>query len=343
MSSRRWRPWVAALLALLVPAHGALWLWGAEALRDLLDRQADGLRTQGYEIAHAPTRVDGYPARHRVTLDGPFVGAPGGAWQWRGERLAASAWPWAPRTLTLRLDGLHRVALEGGRALYDLALGSGEAVLHLSDDPASLAAEASVTDAVLVLPDDRDLKAERITLAARPDRAPGGEPVAALALDAESLVVPAGFGAALGDRLARLRLNARLTRLDTLRDVGGVDPGTAWTRWRDAGGRLAVRRLTVSWGGLDLTGEGDLTLDSDLRIAGRINAVLRGWDRLVDSFVAQGSLRADAGAAAKVILAMMARPTPDGGPPALTVPLLAERGALYLGPIRLAPLPDLFD
>ena len=90
--------------------------------------------------------------------------------------------------------------------------------------------------------------------------------------------------------------------------------------WRDGGGTLALDRVVVHWGALDLTGTATLALDDQLQPMGSGNARIRGYADALDSLAAHGTMSRRASTAAKAVLALIARSENEPGVPEVESP-----------------------
>ena len=109
--------------------------------------------------------------------------------------------------------------------------------------------------------------------------------------------------------------------------------------WRAAGGTIEVRWLNMVWGALDLRANGTMALDADMRPLGALTADIRGYEEALEAMAEAGMLRRNILPAARVALNLLAKTDESDGRKVLTVPLTAQDGALFLGPIKLSDLP----
>jgi hypothetical protein len=109
--------------------------------------------------------------------------------------------------------------------------------------------------------------------------------------------------------------------------------------WRDGGGTLELRGLTMRWGPVAAAAAATLALDDALQPAGAGTLRLTGAAEAVDALAEAGLIERRAAGAARALLPLMARRPADGGPPTLDVPVTLERRALALGRIPVTRLP----
>lgn len=323
-------------------AYSAYWFQVAGAIEPGIAAWADERRAEGFEVAYGGVSVSGFPFRLVVTVHQPSIGRPHPtrAWRWRAPALAAVAQPWNFRHLILSLDGRHRLAyLSQGvwrelsaRAevpMVSVVLGRDGQVERFAIDLQGLEASASGWS--------ERLKAKRVQLHGRQiadgaEAAPPGP--RELSLRAEEVTLPPEVRTALGPRITAFKL--RVTLLGSLPEAPLAE---ALAAWRDDGGTVEVRELVIDWGPLALEASGTLALDAEMRPMGAAIARLKRFGKLIDTLHAGGWIGAGEAVATKVALALMAREEAEGK--VARVPVTAQQGRLYLGPLpllRLAPI-----
>jgi len=245
--------------------------------------------------------------------------------------------------------GASRVRVKDGDAWRDIdwQVGDGQARLALSDD-------RRVTDIVL------DMKSVRIEglleggpatvshLRAQsllPDLEPAsgsagaGAPseVIKAAISLEGVELPEEIGEGLGNKIEALNLDA-----SWVGPMPAVAKRDAVMAWRDAGGTIELRALNMRWGPLGLSTAGTLALDQELRPMGALTADIIGYGDVVDALILSDVIPLGDGFMAKVAFNVMAEKPADGGPPVLKkVPLTAQNGDLFIGPVQFVKLPAL--
>lgn len=108
--------------------------------------------------------------------------------------------------------------------------------------------------------------------------------------------------------------------------------------WRDEGGTIDVERLDLRSGAVAVQADATLALDGEMRLIGAGTANISGFDRAVDQLVASGHLAARDAPLAKLGFTALAKPDPKTGVATVTLPVTAENGFLYLGPLKIAAL-----
>ncbi len=135
-------------------------------------------------------------------------------------------------------------------------------------------------------------------------------------------------------------LNAELSAV--LRGVDDLLPKPISVRlreWQAAGGRLDITQMRVTQGDALGVATGALGLTSEGRLDGAIDLKLAGFDQVVRSLSGQSQ---GIGQLGLLGLSALAGRTELEGKRAIAVPLRFERGALFLGPIRVGQTGSFF-
>jgi hypothetical protein len=345
-SGRQSRPVLRLLLgALLLIAglgagHALLWHWMASQLEDGFAAWTAARRAQGWQVAHGPPERGGWPFAATLTLpqfqlEGGGATLPGGM-AWQAETLVLRLQP--PRLDRLQLDLAGRHHLRLGEAELPFAADRLHGALPLEHDglPGTLTVEGERlrlgTAAGTV-----ELRSLQLAVATRMT-AIAGEAAVTLRGAADDVTLPAGAGpalATLGRTIASVVLEAAIS--------GPVPPGrTPAARagaWREGGGTLELRSLSVLWGPVAATATATLTLDEALQPMGSATLRLAGGAEALDAAAAAGLVPARTAATARTFVRLLSRSPPDGGPPQLEVPLTLEDRTLTLARIAVARLP----
>jgi hypothetical protein len=114
--------------------------------------------------------------------------------------------------------------------------------------------------------------------------------------------------------------------------------------WRDEGGTIQLDRLDLRSGAVAVRADATIALDGEMRLLGAGTASISGFDRAIDELVASGHMAARDAPLAKIGFGALARPDAKTGVATVSLPVTAENGFLYLGPIKIAALKPLkFD
>jgi len=298
-------------------------------------------QAEGYQIAHAGYAVSGYPGRLLLTVGAPSIANPKdpGDWSWTGKQLIVYVQPWDLGHVILDFGPTNQIAWREGAVSRkaDLVAKSAKASLILDRRGQVLRADADLSGLSAIVSDiAQPIEAGRLELHQRahagvtPERPAAGIEVAVYATD---VLLPDQWAGPLGRHLPLLRLVASLPP-PLPRDLAGI------AGWRDDGGTVQVERLALNWGPLDLHGTGTVTLDKDMRPLGALASEIKGFAETLDAFTAAGQIRRNDAQLAKIGLGLIAKDGSDGRP-VLKLPITAQDGRLFVGPVallRLRPL-----
>lgn len=340
-------------LLLLFAAYGLYWLSAASRAADAVGSWADTQAATGIRSAWDDLSVSGFPFRLAVTATHPLMAHPGSPldWEWQADALTGQVLPYRLDHVIFDLRGEHifrytersaglavrhevRATAENALASYVAEPGTAG---RFAIDIESLEAYRDIVGG-----DYADLlSASRLQLHMRPASAEvgggPGEVDAALRAAAVSLILkqrqlPFGPEAEAVEIQARIRHAPR--RIE----------GTArqmLRRWAQSGGSLALSRLRVIWGPLDLEASGDLSFDAQGRPAGTFDALIANHRDLLAALVSAGIVErrdADAAFAGLEIVSTLQ----NNGDGRLQVPVIMRDGMLYLGPLAVARLESVY-
>ncbi len=342
------------LTLVLVPlfaigAESLLWLLAARQVQTTFHEWVAARKAGGWQVAAGAERLGGWPFAALVRIAGFSISGgtallPGGL-SWSSERLALRLSLSSPGRLVVQPAGLQNLRLFGGPTIVASASRISAsvrfAVLPFLDQPAPPEGLLITASRVHIRPAaiHSDLiTAATVAVQAMPalPRAGQDQSGPSLRFEATGIGVAQEQVAALGTRISVFSFFGSL--------VHQVPNGTNWTSrladWRDHGGTVAVRSLSVVWGQLAVGGSGRVTLDQNLQPAGQATARLVGYAATLDALADAGSIGSGVATAAKALLTLLARPSSSGGPPEVDVPLSLENRTLSLGQIPLLKLPS---
>lgn len=327
-----------ALIAFLVVAGGAYtayWFHARETAIRLIDDWTAQRRADGYEITYDRPVIGGFPLLVRAVLGAPGIGRD--AFSWRGDRIGIEFRPWDFRRLRIDLEGKHRITLPENEQALVLEPAMAAIVARFS-------ASGRVSDANMLLQDVKlsqsgtgpSVRIAEVWLEATAPDTPPREHTdknVGLSLSAADIVLPEDADGPLGRSVSKVRADLQLR---------GVIPGGAIDRalevWRRNGGTVDVDWLQVSWGEFDMRARGTLSLDAQARPLGAFSTDIRGHMQALDALAARSVLDRNSATLAKVALSLLAKPPPEGGPSVLSVPVTAQDGHLFAGPLKILDL-----
>ncbi len=345
---------LTAMSAAIVGAYAIYWHIAAGQLAEGIGRWAEQRRAEGYEIAYGEPVITGFPFRLEAEIAAPVIGSPPTAagaaalrWRWAGPELTLHARPWTPLDAQASAPGRHDLEIWDGteprRYVLDATTAEGRA--SFGGDGRVSAASARFTDLLIAEEghDDRNLLAETASLAVEPGAPEGGDhtqPSLSFQFALGGLVLPPDAATPLGREVEALEIaGAVLGRIDVPQEAPDARLRDALARWRDDGGTLDLASVIAHWGELHLSGSGTFALDGTLQPIGAMSTTISGHDAVIDALVADGVVTPRDGGLAKILLAVLSRPSPVDGAPELTAPLTFQDGYLWVGPARLVRLP----
>jgi hypothetical protein len=338
------------LLLLLLAAHTAYWFWATRAVAAGFEQWAVDRRAGGWTVTAGPGTRGGWPLRASLTLpDAAMSGGeaviPGG-FSWRAGRVTLEISLLEPNRLEITPDGTQHIRIADAP---DVGYAADRLVARFSlrDGVAPNATDIRGDGVRLDLPDAPGA-ARRIAISllqahvAWQAGAPVGEPAFSTALDATEITLPPGTRWPLGNRIAALSLDAALDGPVLSDPVPALaDPRRQASQWRDGGGTVDVRRLSLGWGPLGLTARATLALDGQLQPAGTGVVRLVGYAEAADMLATTGALTRSAATAAKAVLGLLARVPEDGGAAEVELPLTLQDRTLAMRQFPLMRLPVL--
>lgn len=111
--------------------------------------------------------------------------------------------------------------------------------------------------------------------------------------------------------------------------------------WNDAGGVFEVDRVYLRWGPIVATGSGTLALDSALQPEGAFSGRIEGMEAGIAKLAEKGLIDKRQESRLYASVQTLARPSSLMGSSAPIVPISAQNGGLYLGPVKLMSLPKI--
>lgn len=341
-------------MAIAVIAYTAYWFVAAAEIEDRIADWAADQRARGITVeADAPV-VRGYPLHFEVSLQHPSIDNLGAGWAWRGETVTASFRPWRFDKFNLKINGKNNLRFFDGAAWQDFEsqIEDGRAWLELDDareiemlmldfkhiDLAGPWGEGSAFIARMRARAERRTSAE-----AQPNPASGSDAdsnaapfeFATAALDVEDIRLPPGYGEEMGEQVEYL--NFDFSMFGVFPD-GNTD--TALHMWRDDGGMLELNSFRLRWGPLGIESNGIIALDAEMRPIGALTADITGYGDIIDALIISNMIPLGDAFLAKVAFNMMAVKPDDGGPPVLrSVPVMAQDGGIFVGPVAVGTLP----
>lgn len=341
---------LAAFVALAGLAVSGGWFYARYMALEAVDDWVAAQQARGTDIGWAQRDVTGWPLRLDGLFTAPFatIRAPGRTVTWRGPDAAVRFYILAPGTIDLAAPGRHRVTLDQDGDIRDFTLDAATLDARTDsglDGRAGGDISAGATGLTLTGPGDAPVATAKAMQLFWQQPAGAAEPLApslrsAVRIDALSLapgMLPATSHPVLGNDIAVLRGEITVN--------GAIDPHlpalAGLTTWRDIGGTIDLARFELVWGPVRMVGDGTLALDSALQPEGAFTARISGLADILTAMENASMIDARTAAIARITLAVLTRPSEDGGPPAAHVPLTIQNQTLSVGPVTLMKLPTI--
>lgn len=292
---------ILAVLGLGFGGYSYYWFHFAQKLRQsVLDETAQG-RGQGYDPAWESYEIAGYPLAFRIGFTGASLAHNGGDGKW-----------------TVRAEHLTAEARPWSPLKWQAMAGK----IVLSAGAGTNIGLTQIDEATATL-----------SFAATPPANHKDEALSAEAL-LSRVTLPAGLPS-LGPGIETVSLS--LSVKGALAGKGALKQNLA--AWRDDGGTVEVQSAEIDWGPLSAKAAGTLALDGQMQPVGALTATIKGYGAAVDALVAGNAMRPGDATLAKFAMSALAKPGADGKP-RLEAPLTLQNGYLFLGPAKIARLPE---
>ena len=319
----------------LAAAYTGYWFYARAVAVEIIENWTEQRRAEGYTVAYNGPTIGGFPLLIRGVLEDLHLQRE--AFTWRGERMLIELQPWNFRRIRVDLNGKQLITAKAGKEQMTLAPMEMAVVVTLSEtnrlaDATLLVRDLNVSDpAGMSLMQTAEIWMEATT----PDvlTASHEDTSLILSISAADVQLPQAVDGPLGRTMSKLRADLQIRG-----NVPGGALGKALEAWRHSGGTVDVNWLQVNWGEFDLRAKGTLALDAEARPLGAFSTDIRGYNQALDTLVAYAALEQSAATMAKVGLSLLAKSPAEGGPPVLTLPLTAQDGHLYAGPLKILDL-----
>ena len=174
---------------------------------------------------------------------------------------------------------------------------------------------------------------------ARPDAA---DTAPVLSMQVENLAYSGAFGAHHGMQdltvekagfqtaFINTEISTRLASLSGIRS------------WQAAGGEIRIAHFDFKRGAQEAEGSGTVRLDSEGRLEGRIDLLVKGMDEALRGLVDSGRLSSTQAALASTAIGLLSQTENKAKPGWTGVPVRATKGRIYFGPFKATTIKPLF-
>lgn len=341
------------LLALGAVTYSIWWFTVIDRVEAAISKWQAEQATNGISVSWDSLETGGYPYRIRVDVAGGRINAPDAprAWTWEADSLSAQTLAYKLNHVIVDIPGSQRVHYseqrEGAEQKFTLNLTSDVFWASFIDESAEeqrLSADiqnlsvtrARQTDEGSVLAGGA--AAGRLQLHGRPSPDITGTAFD-IALKGQDISwVDLGDATWAGSDIAHLEAQTRIT------DLPENFPEALATLLPDAaanGTKLAVSEFALEWGPIEMTGQGEVSLDSLGRPEGRFRTSVGNLDGLIDALVNAGIVsQQSARLAFAGMVALSSMQGEERG--RVRLPVAMKDGVLFLGPIAAARLEPVY-
>ncbi len=320
--------------------YTVLWVGAALLLRQQAEKWLDARRGEGVEVAYHEPTLNGFPGQVIVTFPdfSATISGVNSKWTWHTAAVRVKGNPLRADRLSLDLAGVHSITGPGPLPGIPLQLAASQAdlMLEIGSDGRLTRAQLEASAATAAWENMPTLMQLEQAAVAFDLAAEQPEVSSRLSADLINLALPG---------LALPPLTSTMRRLHVIADIQGpVGHGAlpqVLEAWRTAGGTAEFREFALDWPPLSVDGSGTIALDGDLQPMGVFTARFRGFFDTIDVLVEKQLVRSADAAMARIVLGLLARSPPGGGPPVLSLAVTAQDRKLYAGPITLMEIPRL--
>lgn len=301
---------------------------------------------EGYEIDHEPLVASGFPYRVRVSTENLSISNPTHFQEpsIKLTRFWAVVQPWQINHVIFGIEGASEANWIEDKDIRTLRLGASSALGSATfNNQGRLGIVALDIADLRADPSWREpINAERLQLHGRPapstasDPASESENTQQIAIRSNNISVGGMDDFPLGSKIEELAVSTLL--YGTIKKLPSAE---TLVDWRDRGGYLDIQSLNVLWGPAAFEGKGQLTIDHANRPIGRSEVQISGFEEILQALTSTGKMTPEMARTIRFALNLLARQN-ENGQKYLNLPLTAEDGGVYLGPVFLLRLKPLF-
>ena len=329
----------AVLLVLAAGGYAVLWVVVSHWVEDGFRAWSLAQASRGNAVEFASLAVSGFPGPIRLNVAAPSVVSAKGGWQWAAERAVLETRPWDWRRYRVEIFGDQAIAVPCAGETYRYVARPASALIVAEVDERGRVSQGVLQAADIHLADTTGVEVlsaaalhGHVTLPA-PSATVQDQTAAGVTLTVRSVLL----GAPISTPLDR-----RIQDIGVVAAVKGALPETflrdAVDAWRKSGGTLELNHFQMDWGQLSLRATGTASLDEGLRPLAALTADVKGYAETLSALQRARVLQERAVAGTRLALDLLSKRDTRDGRRTVTVPVTAQNGALYIGPVRLAKL-----
>ncbi|MGD8809740.1 MAG: DUF2125 domain-containing protein, partial [Gammaproteobacteria bacterium] len=321
------------LMAALAAIYAVLWFVVATWVEDGFRNWSRVQTERGNAVEYGTLAVSGFPGPIRLTIPSPEVTSRKGGWQWAADAAVLETRPWDWRRFRVEIEGKQRAAVPFAGVLRRYSAAPDETLVVGEVDEHGRVSRSLLTVRGLRLDDAAGVEvlgAKTLSVHMNLREPAGAQGQGALDLTVQANAVH--LGAPIDTPLDR-----DIQDIALVTTVRGALPDTilrdAIEAWRRSGGTLEMSHFQIDWGRLSLRANGTLSVDEGMRPLGALTADIKGYAETLSALERARILKRQAAAGTQLALDLLSRRGDGDGRRIVTVPVAAQNGALYLGPV----------
>ena len=335
-SASRIRFWLFApyvVLLVVIIGWSLAWVWIRSEVAGRMDQTASRLQGAGWTMEWKTRRIDGYPFRIDVTLDGVRLAEPSG-WALAADQIKAEAYAYeighwigyAPKGVVLTRPVSGAVSITGQALRASYSADAGAPRIAIEAVKSVFTPQAGAKPFWLTRADYLDFHSHS-----------AGDDHVEFLLRIDGAASPAG---AILTEIAQARPMAIAwqAKVSNASALHGRDWPAAVQAWTAAGGGLDIEHGALNAGATVVNlHPGRLTVGSDGRLRGSVGRDLRQAPNLIRTLADAKAI--DPGAADSALTVAQAR---AGGGPVTQADLTFLAGVTAFGPVAIGPAPKVY-
>jgi hypothetical protein len=329
------------VLAALTGGYVLYWRYVAGQLEQGVQSWAEQERVAGREVAFTTDGIVGFPFAFRQEFADIAVQQPlmDGMLVLRTERAVATIRPWNLHVIEVVSERpVSALLTTPDQGAASLALAEGRGTIRLRSDGRLEELALDIGPYTFEMGGQRHEADNARLILDLPPLTPRShtDPFLTFALDFGDLVLPAGQRALTTGPIKQLAIAGTI--------LGPIPadqpPRSAVAQWARNGGTVELSHFAFVQAPLDLAGEGTLALDANQQLLGALTIRAQGLTETIDLLAGEGLIEAKAATTGRMMAEGLAK-TDDKGRKVVSISLSLQQGFVWLGPIRLVPLPVL--
>lgn len=317
----------------LAVIYSTYWFIGATQTERAMTTQLDDLATAGWKVDFTKLSTTGFPSRFDTSLTKIHLESPDRKTVWKAPFVQALSLSYKPNKIILALPDQQKLVHDG--ILFDIRSTGLLASLALAPTSAFELVTLTVETGPLTVSSldnfvffiSKGIAALRL---ANPDQNQYDT-----YLDIEGFTLPDGVRDILDPAGTLPKDFAQMTIDGTVVFDNPLDTSAPTTQPRPT--QISLKGMTITWGTLQLSGQGQVKVDSLGIPTGSITISAQNWRIMIEMAVEAGLLDQGIAKTAQNMAALLA-----GDNDELSVPIIFANGFMSLGPLPLGPAPQVF-